>query len=190
MLVASEPVQGVLSHQEPLLLSQVTSPITGTWPCLWLWIISVIWGDYVSPVPSWEAVKAQNARDTSSPLQPPVPATGQQTYSVPDTPKASLTSSWKDSDWWEEQTRINKASREGLFRRSRGPGGECNTITGDPVKPRGGDAFLGGRTDWFTEWPAQGHTASWPRGWIQSEPRRLQGPGLPHRAARQHSSVR
>lgn len=115
-------------------------------------------------------------------LQPQCQPQASKYIQSPDTPKVSLTS-WKDSDRWEEQTRVNdEANREGLFRRSRGPGGQCNTVTGHHVRPREGDAaFLRGRTGWVTEWPAQGHTASRRRGWVQTEEARGAGMWPPGR---------
>lgn len=116
--------RGYFLTREPLLLSQVTGPITGTGPCFVALDYGCdLGGDYVSPVPGLGGREGENARDTSSPPQPPGASHRPANIQYQTLPRLLLTSSWKDSDWWEEQTRINKASREGLFRRSCGPAG-------------------------------------------------------------------
>lgn len=47
------------------------------------------------------------------------------------------------------------------------------------MKPRGGDAFLRGRTDWITAACPGSHGQLATRAGFSPEPRRLQGPGLP-----------
>ena len=148
MLVASEPVQRVLSHQEPLLCA-VPGDESHHWHLATLVALDCVsvngWGDYVSPIPSWQAVKARNARGTS-PTTPAPRASHRPAniFSHQTLPRLLSPPSGRTQTGGK-----NKANREGLFRRSRGPGGQCSTITGDHVKPHWGDvAFLRGRTDW------------------------------------------